>query len=81
MTGERRGMERRPSLHNIISCLPSTSGKSNKKCQLIELSRVRHMCRGHACMHACSAHDPPLPRPDDGGNIFGSCECECRCTL
>ena len=31
MTGERRGMERRPSLHNIISCLPSTSGKSNKR--------------------------------------------------
>ena len=31
MTGERRGMERKPSLHNIISFMPSTSGKK-KKC-------------------------------------------------
>ena len=60
MTGERRGMERRPSLHNIISCLPSTSGKSNKKLSLNCPVSVTCVAATRACTPAAHTAHPSL---------------------
>ena len=77
MTGERRGMERKPSLHNIISFMPSTSGKNKT---VVKLSHVRRVSRPpRACTPAAHTTHTSLV-PTMRVEYFWLM-CEGRCTV